>query len=48
MNTVKKVKIIALVLLSGIFIITQGCATGKGCGCGNDINKSYKAPKRYR
>jgi hypothetical protein len=30
-----------------MFLI-QSCGTAKkGCGCGADINRSYKSPKRY-
>jgi len=35
-----------LLIFAGSFIL-QSCATGKNCGCGGDLNRAYKTPKRY-
>ncbi|MBN8670171.1 MAG: hypothetical protein ACK4EY_14810 [Flavipsychrobacter sp.] len=37
-----------LLLLGGLLILLDSCASGKGCGCGTDINRAYgKSPKRF-
>jgi|ThiBioDrversion2_2_1062182.scaffolds.fasta_scaffold00005_1120 hypothetical protein len=37
-----------LLLLAMGTVFLQSCAGGKaGCGCGTDINRAYKMPKRY-
>lgn len=36
----------ALLLLASL-IVLEGCAGSKGCGCGTDLNRAYKTPKRY-
>ncbi|HQE11344.1 MAG TPA: hypothetical protein PLQ78_01210 [Flavipsychrobacter sp.] len=47
MSRVFKMKtIVILMTLISSSILFQSCATGKGCGCGNDINKNYKARRR--
>lgn len=28
-------------------LLMQSCAASKDCGCGSNINKAYKTPKRY-
>ncbi len=45
----KRIKMNKLLILAAISasIVFQSCAAGKGCGCGNDINKNYRTPKRY-
>jgi predicted small secreted protein len=40
-------KVLLFVWVVSVGLLIQGCATGKGCGCGNDINKSYRTPKRF-
>ncbi|MBS1782821.1 MAG: hypothetical protein JSS78_07130 [Bacteroidetes bacterium] len=35
-------------LASSALLIAQSCSSAKGCGCGSDINKVYRAPKKYR
>jgi hypothetical protein len=35
-------------LICGLSLLAESCATGKkGCGCGTDINRAAKMPKRY-
>ena len=48
MHAMKVNKIFFLVF--GIILaalILESCAASKDCGCGTDLNRSYKAPKRY-
>jgi hypothetical protein len=42
-------KIISYILvIIGTMFLVQSCSTGKkGCGCGNDINRAFKSPKKY-
>jgi|GEM_PF-4548869 len=44
-----RLKVNKLLILAGLSIgvMMQGCAAGKSCGCGNDINKTYRQPKRF-
>ncbi|MBS1588083.1 MAG: hypothetical protein JST52_00570 [Bacteroidetes bacterium] len=35
-------------LVTVAVLIAQSCSSAKGCGCGSDINKVYRAPKKYR
>lgn len=40
--------LIYLLILSFFSLMAQSCMTaGKGCGCGNDLNRTYK-PKNFR
>lgn len=42
-----KIVFYLLMILIGSFIY-QGCASSKDCGCGANINKVGKIPKKYR
>lgn len=43
----RKKAIVWMLLLTFGTILAQSCNTAKkGCGCGSDINASYKRPKR--
>lgn len=44
----KNKKVTVLIILLSIFaLVAQSCSTAKkGCGCGTDINRAYKA-KRF-
>ena len=34
-----------IIVVMALFI--DSCAASKDCGCGTNINKAYKTPKRY-
>ncbi len=36
-----------LLLIMAACMILESCATTKDCGCGSNINRAYKQPKRY-
>lgn len=39
---------IYLLLIVAACVAFESCATSnKGCGCGGNLNKVYKQPKRY-
>jgi hypothetical protein len=42
----KKGKIFSILVFLAVVLLAQSCSTSKGCGCGSDINRVYKA-KRY-
>lgn len=40
--------VVYLLIVIAISFFAEGCATSaKGCGCGTDLNRAYKTPKRY-
>lgn len=40
--------VVYLLILLATALIAESCATSaKGCGCGADLNRAYKTPKRY-
>lgn len=41
-----KLAFLLLFIVVGSFML-QSCATGKNCGCGGDLNRAYKSPKRH-
>lgn len=34
-------------MLNAFVLVAESCASSKSCGCGNDLNKVYKQPKRF-
>lgn len=39
--------IFLLMFAGGVMMLAQSCnSIKKGCGCGNDINKNYRASRR--
>jgi hypothetical protein len=37
-----------LILFAGMILLESCASSSKGCGCGSDLNRVYKTPKRYR
>ncbi len=46
MKRLNKLTVWILVVLIGAMVM-QSCASSKGCGCGADLNRAYKPPKRF-
>ncbi len=40
--------IIYTLILSAVVLLAQSCSVFKDCGCGNDVNRAYKAPRNLR
>lgn len=36
---------VLLIIMGSVFM--EGCASSKACGCGGDLNRAYKTPKRF-
>ncbi|MCB0696295.1 MAG: hypothetical protein KDC07_02955 [Chitinophagaceae bacterium] len=42
-----KIALYLLLVLASCFILESCATSAKGCGCGADLNRAYKSPKRF-
>jgi hypothetical protein len=44
LKTISRYWVIATI--AGVMLLAQSCSTSKKCGCGSDLNRVYRSPRR--